>query len=662
MKNRLSLFVILMLVCVLALNVVPEVAADDWKPVEPAHLSLKSPLVEKDADAEVLLWEVRINDAGQDLVFEHYIRIKIFTERGKEEHYKVDIPFLNGTDVKDIAGRTIKADGSIVPLAKDAVFERVIVKVGGLKIKNKSFAMPAVEPGSIIEYRWREYRRNQLANNLRLYFQREIPIQRVKYQIKPARLESGFATVGMSSITFNGQDVPIVKEKDGFYSVTMTNMPAFREEPQMPPEDELKTWMLLYYSRDKAEPPDRFWPKIAARFHEGTKEYMSVNGDVKKAAAAAIGDSPSPDEKIARLFELCRSKIKNASDDASGMSDKDLAKVDENKSPSDTLKRGFGSGFDINMLFAALATAAGFEARTAWLAPRNDTFFKRDVTAAYFLRDFIVAVKVGEQWRFFDPASTYVPYGMVGWWSEGVQALLCDSKQPAFVSIPFSAAEKSAIRRTAKLTLDGEGTLEGDIKIEYTGHYAFQYKENNDDESPTEREKILYESVKERMSTAELANIRIENVTDAVQPFVYQFHIRVPEYAQRTGKRLFLQPAFFQKGVGALFQTSNRKHPIYFDFPWSEEDRVEIALPEGYTLDSADSPGPFNVERVGQYNVRIRTLDGGRAIQYERKFIFGNNGMILFPVESYPNLKRVFDILHERDNHTLTLKQNAEKQ
>ena len=52
----------------------PARAGDDWRPIDPAHLALKEPVVEKDADAEALFWEVRINDAAQDLVFSHYIR------------------------------------------------------------------------------------------------------------------------------------------------------------------------------------------------------------------------------------------------------------------------------------------------------------------------------------------------------------------------------------------------------------------------------------------------------------------------------------------------------------------------------------------------------------------------------------------------------------
>ena len=63
-------------------------AGDDWRPVDPADLALKAPLVEKDADAEAIFWEVRLSDdvegGGPRTVLRHYIRIKVFTERGRE--------------------------------------------------------------------------------------------------------------------------------------------------------------------------------------------------------------------------------------------------------------------------------------------------------------------------------------------------------------------------------------------------------------------------------------------------------------------------------------------------------------------------------------------------------------------------------------------------
>src|ERR1700720_1404452 len=185
-----------------ALTAVAAPGGDDWKPVDAAQLAMKSPVVEKDADAEAIFWEVRINDAGEDLIFSHYIRIKVFTERGKESQSKIDIPYRGRNRITDIAGRTIKPDGTIVELKKDSVFDRTIVKVGDIKMKAKSFAMPSVEPGVIIEYRWKEVRPGQLANNVRVQFQRDIPVQFVKYYLKPA--ENTYSSLGMTTRIFNG--------------------------------------------------------------------------------------------------------------------------------------------------------------------------------------------------------------------------------------------------------------------------------------------------------------------------------------------------------------------------------------------------------------------------------------------------------------------------
>ena len=120
----------------------------EWKPVDPADLALKSPRVEKDADAEAIFWEVWVMDElqGSDphTVLTHYVRMKIFTDRGREKHSTIDLPFAGKNRIADIAGRTIKPDGSILDLKKDAVFERTLLKVGGLKVQAKSFAMPGV--------------------------------------------------------------------------------------------------------------------------------------------------------------------------------------------------------------------------------------------------------------------------------------------------------------------------------------------------------------------------------------------------------------------------------------------------------------------------------------------------------------------------------------
>ena len=649
-----SFFSLAIFVCLVLGASTLALASDEWRAVTPAELSLKASAVEKDADAEAIFWEVWLDDSQpEEFSLKNYIRIKIFTERGKESMSKVDLPFLGSEKIRDIAARVIKADGSIVELKKEDIFERTIVKASGLKIKAKSFALPAIEAGSIIEYRWREVIPGGSANRIRIQFQREIPVANVSYYLKPYQ--------GMRYLPFRLGEGKFVKDKDGFYKFTASNMPAFREEPKAPPEDQLRSWVFLYFSDETNNDPEKYWKEYGKRTFEVLKDLTKVDSEVKTAAATIVGDATEPEDKLRRIYDFCRIKIKNTSDDASGLTDDDRKKLKENKSPADTLKREMGSGADVDLLFAALAKAAGFDARMAVAGARDDLFFEKNLANSYFVRSSFVAVKVGEAWKFFSPAEKYTEFGMLGWPEEGLDALVPDAKEPFWVTTPISDPQKSLEKRTGTFRLAEDGTLEGDVKIVYSGHLAFDRKEYNDDDSPAQREDTLRAIVKSQQSTAEVSDIKIENVSDPVKPFTYSYHVRVPGYAQRTGKRLFLQPGFFNHGVKALFAAQTRKYDVYFHYPWAEQDRITFELPAGFELDNGDAPASITPEltnNICAQKVKM-TIDDRHVLKYERDFYFGGGGNILFPVQRYPAVKQLFEVLNQANEHTITLKQTA---
>lgn len=626
-------------------------ADDEWRPIDPADLALKAPVVEPDADAEAIFWDVRIDDAGEtDLVLSHYIRIKIFTDRGREKESKIDISYLNGTKIKDIAARTIKPDGSILELAKNDVIERTVVKVNGGKLKTKTVAFPGIETGAIIEYKWKEVISDASANNLRLQFQREIPVQSITYHIKPSH---SYNNVDVRA--FNMARPEFQKEKNGFLFTTVTKVPAFREEPMMPPDDSVRSWAIIKYQS--------FFNLVgyqlmAHQIYVGFQPYLKVDDEIKRKSAEIVAGATTPEEKLEKIFNFCRTSIKNTNDMTSGFTRDEIEKLKENKKPADTLKRGVGPGIDINLLFAALAHAAGFEASVALSPDRSRNFFAKNVVIPGTLHVANIAVRVGTTWKFFDPGFHYVTPGMLRWQEEGVEALIAD-ETTAWVTTPMSPPEKSRETRNATLRLDENGTLEGDVTVQYTGHLAVEKKAFNDDDSLNQREENLKDAVKNRISAAELTQIVIENVTDPSKPFIYKYHVRVPEYAQRTGKRLFLQPAFFEKGIPELFSAGTRHYPIYFHYPWSEEDKVVIVLPKGYVLDNADAPAPFSGGAITSYKVTMGMTKDHSTLVYFRSFFFGGDSTILFPADRYQALKQFFDEVNRSDNHTITLKQST---
>lgn len=671
--SALALFVAF--VCAFAASPALAGSENDWKPIDPAQLASTAPTVEKEADAEVLFWEVRVSyeRSGGDpgTILNHYVRIKIFNERGRESQSKIDIfaPKIRGREfkIKDIAARTIKPDGTIVELKKEDVFERDVIKTSGLKVKAKSFALPSVEAGSIIEYRWREVR-NGISGYERFEFSRDIPIQFVKYWIKPYKegLVNGEGRpVSLRAQTFQtGTATPFVREKDGSHSLSLTKVPAFREEPRMPPEYSVRPWMLVFYAADTPTNPDMFWREYGRRTGAALKPLLKANDDVRKTAAEVVGDAQTPEQKLERLFDFVRAKVKRYTDDALGMTADEKKKVKENKSAADTLKRGIGTAADVDLLFGALASAAGFDVRVAQTSDREDIFFDRGFPDDYFIGPSSIAVKVGDAWRLFNPGSTYITFGMLRWQEEGQLTLISDDKEPVWMVSAISPPDKSLEKHTGKFKLSEDGTLEGDVKIEYTGHLAADIKEYNDDESPAAREELLKQKIKGRIGGAEITDIVVENVTDPVKPFTYKFHVRVPGYAQRTGKRLFFQPAFFQHGTGAMFPTSGRNYDVYFHYPWAEEAHIEIDLPEGFALDNPEAPAPLGAGELSQYQPSAQVTTDGRMLIYKRKFYFGGNtkaggSTLIFPTTTYASLKAYFDTVNKQDSHTIALKQGA---
>lgn len=628
---------------------------DEWKPVDPQHLAMKASTVEKDADAEALFWDVYVEKSFEGAELRHYVRIKIFNERGRDSQGKVELPFLNGNKILDVAARTIKADGTIVNLPPDAIFENTVVKFGKFKVRVKTFALPSVEPGVIVEYRWREVVKDSFY--LRLQFQRDIPVQEITYTIK--QKDKDYTWLKMKP--FNMKDAVSSNDGKGLYTIKMNKVAGFRAEPNMPPENEVRSWMLVYYT---GIGEFSLWARIGQNTYDAYKGQLKPNDELRKAATAAIGDATAPEQKIERLYDFCRTKIKNIERD-SALTEEELARMKENKNPADTLRRGAGTGENIDVLFAALAVAAGFEARVTNTSNRSDVFFDRNFVSGYFLRGYNIAVRVENRWRLYDPATTYLPAGMLRWQEEGVDALVSDPVNSSWARAPLSGPEKSKKIRTAKLRLTEDGTLEGDVRTEYTGHLGAEQKDFFDSMSAAETEKQLRESVKEWLGAGEISEIKVENVTDPIKPLAKTYHVRIPEYAQRTGRRLFFQPAFFQYNEKPRFPNQERKYAVYFNYGWTEEDNVTIELPKGFELDNAEEPAGIKAGDIAAYEIRIQINNESRTLTYKRNFFFGGGGALVFPQIGneavlptvYKQLKTLFDLIHERDSHTLALKQ-----
>lgn len=629
----------------------------DWRPVTPEELALKQSKTDPNADAECLFRDVRIENTAVGhfhSLTTSYIRFKIFNDRGREKYSNVKVDYSGKEHVSDVAARTIHSDGTVFDLKRDAIFEKVEEKKSGRKVKVVSFALPSVEPGSIVEYRWTRDEGEILYTYIPLDVQTDYPVDEVTFHVKPAT--NTYVTLPvMRAINFLCNPEQGRPDTKGFYPFTIRNVPAYHEEPYSPPGYASKQWILVYYEENDKVGKDKYWTSIGKRENAKAKEQIKISAEIKQTAAEIVSKGKTDDEKLNLLAEYCRKTIKNIG--GADITTEEREAYKPNTNSSETFRRKVGTSEDIDFVFIALAQAAGYDARHARVADRRAFLFTPDIQSAFFLNNSDAAVQINDKWKFYDVSDEFAPPGTLTWLEQGVFALLPDSKDSEWVQTPLLTSDQTRIERIADITLSPTGDAEGDIRELYWGNEAINWRLLHGRQNDSEREALVRETLKERFADFEVTNIRVTALPDASRPVGIAYHLSVKGYAQRTGKRIFLRPGFFTVGQPAYFTDANRTNNIYFDYPWSESDAVDFHLPAGFELDHPEAPPSFAFAPVGKYAAKVSITKDNSTMLYRRLFVFGSDKLPQFTAQQYKPIKAIFDQVHASDEHLITLKQ-----
>jgi hypothetical protein len=190
---------------------------------------------------------------------------------------------------------------------------------------------------------------------------------------------------------FQQPPLPIEGDLTGFSTFELANVPPFHREPHTVPSDVLRRWALIYYTDHPGISSEKFWPTYAGKMFDEQKRKPSR--EVAAAARAAVAGATTPEEKAARLIQLCRSKIKRADDDASDVTRGQRKKLKKDRRPKEVLESGLGTGRDVLRLFLALAAAVNLDTRYAALPDGSRSTFDPRLPNGYSLVGRSIAYK-----------------------------------------------------------------------------------------------------------------------------------------------------------------------------------------------------------------------------------------------------------------------------
>lgn len=256
---------------------------------------------------------------------------------------------------------------------------------------------------------------------------------------------------------------------------------------------------------------------------------------------------------------------------------------------------------------------------------------------------------------FFDPTDTLTPLGRLDGELQANYGLLVAPDGGELVRTPQLPVGVNAIERTAKMTLDENGTLHGDIRETWSGDMAARQRaavqaatQDVDVIKPVER--VAAES----FSTYSILKASMGNSQANDKPFQWQYTIEAPQYAKSAGELLLVRPRILgTKSSGLLETTEPRHYPIEFNGVQRDTDVFEIALPAGYVVD--EMPPPVSVD-YGFVSYHSKTETVGRSLRYTRTF---ERKELSVPVAKAEELKKFYRIVSDDERNSAVLKPMA---
>ncbi len=621
---------------------------DEWPPITPEELALKSDPANPGAPAIILNREEHTDDL-EDFDTEYY-RIKVLTDEGRK-YGDIEIPFVKDvTKVEDLKARTVRPDGTGVGFTGQ-IFEKVVVKARGVKFLAKTLTLPEVQVGSIIEYKYKIRRPSYALYNSRWIVQRELTTRKAHFSLRPY----AGRPIAWSWFGLPAHKAP-ERRKDKTIHLELENIPAFPEEEYMPLGDVLKVRVMFYYVSEfygekEIKTADDFWKQQGKWEYKAVEEFIGEHKAVKRVVAEIVNPADPPDAKLRKLYARAQ-QIRNLSFEREKTEKEEKReKLKDNENVEDVLKHGYAYGSQINYLFVALARAAGFEAAMVYVAGRHSGLFEPGTLSWRQLDANVVQVRLGSQEWYLDPATRYCPFSLLPWGETDTRGTRPEKEGGSFVNTPEPKSAEAVTERRTSLQLDGEGTLEGKVQVSFIGQEALQRRLQSREADEAGRRKALEDEVREHLpagSTVELTNQ--PNWEGPEEPLRAEFHIKTPNFGTSTGRRLLLPLAVFQANAKYPFQTTKRVHPIYFGYPFQTLDDITLEVPKGYEVESL--PAPRSKEfPFCRYEISRRS-EGGK-LRLERRLVMDG---YFFRVQGYSALRVFYDAVRAGDEEQVVLK------
>jgi hypothetical protein len=518
--------------------------------------------------------------------------------------------------------------------------------------------VPAATPGSIIGY---EVEDEELPDApLDVWkFQGKIPVREAHYNLQ---LPSGWS---YQATWFNHTEESPLGVGANQWRWTLENVAAVRVEPRMPP---LTGVAGSLYVTLIAPPGQRrsmqTWSDLGAWYADLLRGRRDASPQLKQKVAELTAGAPNLLAKMQALAAFVQGDIRYVAIEL-GIGGY------QPHAAADVLNHEYGDCKDKATLLGAMLEQIGVQSYPVLINIARGVVHETTPANIYGFNHAILAVAIPAgiddpvieatyshatlgRLLFFDPTNQVTPFGSLSGSLQGNYGLLVTPDGGELVQLPSLPPSADGITRTATLTLDASGTLQGDVHEVRRGDRAAQERfALRSAKVETDRIRPIETLLSASLSSYQITKASIVNLPTSARAFEWRYSLEAAHYGKMSGDELLIRPRVIGIKSSAILETKDpREQPIEFDEAERDSDVFEITLPPGYEADSL--PQPVDVDDgFAAYHSKTELV--GRTLKYTRSYEIKK---LSVPVDRASELRKLYRIIEADERSEAVLKRS----
>jgi hypothetical protein len=631
-------------------------AFDQWIVPTAAELSMTSIPEVPGAPALFLYKEQTAEDSLR--MWSYYVRLKVLTEGGKD-YANVELPYFAGGagwSIDSVSARTVHPDGTVVPFTGKP-YDKLVEKAGGYKLNMKVFTLPAVEVGSILEYRYKLRYDDAYFSSPDWFIQSDLFTRKAYYSWKPTSLDVVDTSDG-GQLASNVAWMPIlpigaaVKEgqKGGHEVIELDvqDVPPAPKEEMAPPVGSVSYRVLFYYTpyRTLAQ----YWKNVGKRWSKARDKFIGPGSLVKTTVGGLVQPSDTEEQKLKKIYAAVTA-LENTDFGREHTAAENKAQgLKEPTSADDILGRKRGNGDQLTLLFVAMARAAGMNAYVMGVANREQRFFLSQYLSLSQLDDDIAIVSVNGKEMYFDPGQRYCSFGHLSWKHTLTGGLRQTGSGVEVSSTPGESYKEARVSRIADLTLDEHGIAGGTVTLSYTGDPALRWRQQAARGDDTSFNADLRRHLEQTLPGGmDVRVVQVDNLTDSDKPLTIKYEVK-GAIGSPTGKRLLVTANLFEVNTKSDFTATKRELPLDFQYATGIHDAVRYKLPASLAIESMPTADQGQLKDAAEYTMSSKP--SANSVTFYRNL---TRARVNYPASEYAEIREFYSKLLEKDQQTLVL-------